>query len=168
MNIDIRSVGDRGACVPALSDIATLGCGPGGAVEVFDFLSPVADSYPGFFQWYFNVFQAGIADGDRKIICKKNGRDLSAVALLKKTPEERKICTFYVAPKHRGRQIGTSLMIDALKWLDIEKPLITVCAERYDDILPMLRKFRFELTGQEFGMYRHNVKEFIFNGQVYH
>jgi hypothetical protein len=52
----------------------------------------------------------------------------------------------------------------ALAWLECEKPLITVCQERLDELRPLLRKFNFTLEQVCHSYYRPTRREYVFNG----
>ena len=56
----------------------------------------VKDDYPNYRNWYQTVQVPGIYDGSRNIIIAHISDRIVGFVSLKKTTEEKKICTFYV------------------------------------------------------------------------
>jgi GNAT superfamily N-acetyltransferase len=122
--------------------------------------------YPEFGSWFWAKVIPGLESGTRLILPSYAGDRLAAVAILKRVPEERKICTLWVAPFARGIGLGGRLLSGSLSWLDCEKPLITVCQERLRELRPLLRKFGFTLEQVCDSCYRAGRLEYVFNGLI--
>lgn len=131
--------------------------------QVYRFLSDLEGFYPQFNSWFHLKVLSGIPNGDRKIITKTSGNRIIAVAILKKTDSEKKICTFRVSEEFRNNGLGTELMKESLKWLEYKKPLITVNEENITEFRSFLPKFDFGHPIELEGMYRNGKSEFIFN-----
>lgn len=130
------------------------------------FLSDLERYYPDFKYWFFNKVCPDLATGRRKILVKKSGDQVIAVAILKKYVEETKICTFRVSESAKRNGVGTKLMIESLEWLECSQPLITVNEEHASEFEGFLRKFHFPKTTTLTGLYRHNKKEVIYNAPI--
>lgn len=122
--------------------------------------------YPGFELWFWGKVVPGLGVGRRRIIPVHAGELLAAIAILKRVPEERKICTLWVAPFARKLGLGSRLLRDSLTWLECDEPLITVCQERLHDLRPILRKFGFTLEEVSHSYYRPGRSEYVFNGLI--
>ena len=103
--------------------------------------------YPDYIDWYQRVFLTGLKRGERALIVATNRKHLVGCALVKKTPDESKICTLFVHPDHRGKGIGTQLMKASLSYLG-PHPLLTVSEQNLAQFQPLLNKFNFHLDGQ--------------------
>src|SRR5436190_8088055 len=93
--------------------------------------------YPQFGPWFWEKVVPGLGNGSRRILPVHAGEKLAGIAILKRIPEERKICTLWVAPFARKIGVGTHLLNDSLIWLECDKPLITVCQERLHELQPL-------------------------------
>lgn len=127
------------------------------------FLSDLEQYYPGFESWYVNKVCPDIITNQRKILIRKLNGEIIAVAILKRSAEEKKICTFRVAESARRKGVGTELMRESLYWLQSNNPLITVNEENTPEFADFLSKFNFHKTGIFNGLYRPDKKEFIYN-----
>ena len=120
--------------------------------------------YPQFASWFWAKVVPGCRDQSRSILQAYAGENLAGVAILKRSPFERKICTLWVAPFARGCGFGQRLLFDSLEWLQFDKPLITVCQERLHELQPLLDKFGFRLEQAAQSLYRPRRLEYVFNG----
>ena len=99
-----------------------LSARPQGAV--YPRLAHLEEVYPDFALWFWTKCAPGIADGSRYIFTQNLGNTFAAV-IAKKSRQERKLCTVYISDGIRSR-VGTRLIIAAMRWLECEKPLLTV------------------------------------------
>ncbi|HAS3568115.1 TPA: GNAT family N-acetyltransferase [Vibrio cholerae] len=125
-------------------------------------LDNVAPLYPNFNIWFKDKFLFNFYIGNRDILFAHNGNNLCAVSLLKKTPEENKICTFYVMPEFQGRELGSKLLEKSLNYLDDKDVLISVSNERLSELYPTLSSKGFVLDNCVEHMYRNeNIEHFF-------
>ena len=122
--------------------------------------------YPQFTSWFWAKVVPGCRDQSRRIIQAHAGERLAALAILKRSPFERKVCTLWVARFARGCGFGQRLLSDSLEWLESDTPLITVCQERLHELQPLLGKFSFRLEQAAQSLYRPGRFEYVFNGVV--
>jgi ribosomal protein S18 acetylase RimI-like enzyme len=127
------------------------------------FLSDLDKYYPNFKSWFFEKVIPDCSIDKRKIIVKKSADQIVAVAILKKSIEERKICTFRVSENAKRHGIGKELMLESLEWLQCNQPLITVNEENASEFEYFLRKFDFQKQSVLTNLYRTNKKEIIYN-----
>jgi GNAT superfamily N-acetyltransferase len=120
--------------------------------------------YPQFASWFWAKVVPGCGDQSRRILQASAGERLAGIAILKRSPFERKVCTLWVARFARGCGFGQRLLSDSLEWLEADKPLITVCQERLHDLQPLLVKFGFKLEQAAQSLYRPERFEYVFNG----
>jgi len=131
--------------------------------EALSFLLPLSTDYPGIEQWFSTKVVPGLRDGSRTLLRVERQGGLVGLGIAKKEDNERKICTVRVAPSHVGRGIGVRIFDSLLKWLDEDKPLLTV----NDNKLPMFERifeyYGFNLTSHTEGLYLPSSVEVGFN-----
>jgi hypothetical protein len=132
--------------------------------RLFASIAHLETFYPQFGRWFWRKVVPGLGNGSRRILPVHTGETLVGITILKRIPEERKICTLWVAPFARQIGVGRRLLSDSLAWLDCDKPLITVCQERLNELQPLLRKFGFSLEQVCDSYYRPGRLEYVFNG----
>ena len=130
---------------------------------IYLFLIETNMQYPAFSVWYDNLFTAGLhLKPEREIIiCEKEYR-VAGVTILKRTKEEAKICTMYVAKQYRHNGIGQRLMKLSLEWLKSQKPVITLDRSKEPEFTGILNRFSFALQERSCGLYRPGNVELIY------
>ena len=120
--------------------------------------------YPAFSVWYNNLFTDDLyLKPEREImICEKEYR-IAGVTILKRTKEEAKICTMYVAKQYRHNGIGQMLMELSLEWLKNQKPVITLDRSKEPEFTGILNHFGFALQKRSCGLYRPGKVELIYS-----
>ncbi len=126
----------------------------------------VKEDYPDYKQWYQNVQVPGVYDGSRNIIIAHIEDRIVGFISLKKTPQEKKICTFYVEKTFRRNQIGTLLASRAVDYLSEEKPLITIPMDKLYEFTKISKKYNWEVTEIRENLYRTTTPEVIVNGTI--
>ena len=124
----------------------------------------VKDDYPDYKDWYKTKQIPGIYDGTRNIIIAHIKDKIVGFVSLKKTPEEKKICTFYVKKNFRQNKIGTILAEKAIEYLEEEKPLITIPMDKLNQFIKISKKYNWEITDIKENLYRTTTPEVIVNG----
>ena len=129
---------------------------------LFVMTQPVGEVYDDYATWYKKTFIDGLKKGERGyIVAKEDKGQVVGCALLKNTPNEKKICTLFVRSDWRGRGVGTELMKSCIKVLG-PKPLLTVSQQNIGKFRPLLQRFGFELSAKK----RINDRiEYHFNDQ---
>ncbi|MGN0711805.1 MAG: GNAT family N-acetyltransferase [Anaerovoracaceae bacterium] len=131
------------------------------------FLRSLVKEYPNFSNWFEGLFlEAGKLKSDREIIVVLDNERIVAASILKKTAEEKKICTFRVSEKYQRQGIGRNLMQMSLSHLQCDKPLITVRNSKYEEFKSLFEYFGFELEQKNFSYYKLLSSELAFNGEL--
>lgn len=139
--------------IATITEFNLYGVGP--------FMHHVSEFYPEFDGWLNFKLLRGLKSGDRKILIVKDNGKIAGLSVLKLTQVENKICTFFVAPEHRGKGYGTKLMKSSLEHF-CGSVDITVCEERNASLYPFLDKNGFQLTSKVEGAYRPGAKEYYY------
>lgn len=122
--------------------------------------------YPEIDRWFETKVLPGIVAGTRRIIVRQDSGHVCGLAILKKESLERKICTIWVRPSHRGAGLGQRLVDESLEWLQCERPMLTVPEEALASFVPLLKRNDFELIQRADGYYRSGRCEYVFNGEL--
>lgn len=134
------------------------------------FLSDLAIEYPFFIEWLEKVFQELMFTDQRFIIlCSGNNIfDIKGVSILKKTDNERKICTLRVDKPYKHQGIGSYLLRKSIEILEDAYPLITVSGIHMKEFAPFLKKHGFVLKDKIKSLYRRGSYEYFFNVPYQH
>lgn len=126
----------------------------------------VKNDYPDYRNWYQTIQVPGLYDGTRNIIIAHIKDRIVGFVSLKKTQDEKKICTFYVEKSFRRNQIGTLLATKAVDYLEEEKPLITIPMDKIHQFIKIAEKYGWEITEIKENLYRTTTPEVIVNGTL--
>ena len=83
--------------------------------EILNLTHNAEQTYPGYFKWFHQTFLEGLKKKERMILIAQESQKVVGCILLKKTPDEKKICTFFVHPDFRKQGIGQKLIKAAFK-----------------------------------------------------
>lgn len=126
----------------------------------------VKNDYPDYRNWYQTIQVPGIYDGTRNIIIAHIKDRIVGFVSLKKTADEKKICTFYVEKSFRRNQIGSLLATKAVDYLEEEKPLITIPMDKLHEFTRIAEKYGWEISEIKENLYRTTTPEVIVNGKT--
>lgn len=126
----------------------------------------VKNDYPDYRNWYQTIQVPGIYDGTRNIIIAHIADRIVGFVSLKKTAEEKKICTFYVEKSFRRNQIGSLLATKAVEYLEEDKPLITIPMDKLHEFTRIGEKYNWVITDIKENLYRTTAPEVIVNGET--
>ena len=138
------------------------------ATKIYMITDFICDDYPNYKKWYFTKQLPETINGEnRNILFVRNPEDYNeiiAMSCLKRTNDERKICTLYVSNKYRRLKIGTMVIEESMKWLGTTKPFITLVDYKLDMFRSIINKYNWELTEIVPGLYNDKTSELCFNG----
>ena len=121
--------------------------------------------YPEYVNWFRTKFISGLKKKERLyIIAQDENQTLVGCALLKNTPQEKKICTLFVDPRFRKKGLGKQLLQQSIKQLG-EYPLITVSNRNLPQLSHLLEHCGFHLSAIKKNVYNPNDVEYYFNDQ---
>lgn len=129
------------------------------------FLADLAFEYPFFTEWLEKVFkELTLTDSRLILLCCDNGIfDIKGVSILKKTSDEKKICTLRVVKSYRNQGIGSCLLQKSVELLEDNKPLITVSGIHMKEFSSFLKKRGFVLKDKVKSLYKRGSYEYFFN-----
>lgn len=123
-------------------------------------------NYPQIEEWYDSKIISGISEGNRYILLATRNNQLAGFSILKEDEIEKKICTFFVYPEHRGHQVAENLFERSFQELNTSKPLITIPENKLNDFQKYIKKYKFRLGNCSY-YYNKNLKEYMFNGLLH-
>lgn len=136
-------------------------------------LDGLEKDYPNILEWYNKKVIPGLETGEREIIlaCKfykmkaheKIHFEVLGYVILKKTPNEKKICTFRVDPKYQHIGIGKRLMEASFSFLETRKPMITISEDNVKSFEPLLKRYNFKLVEKIENLYVQGKIEYVYN-----
>ena len=126
----------------------------------------VKNDYPDYKEWYTKVQVPGLYTNERNIIIAHIKDKIVGFVSLKKTNEEKKICTFYVEKSFRRNKIGTILVERAVEFLEEERPLITIPMDKLNEFIKIANKYNWKITDIKENLYRTSTPEVIVNGII--
>ncbi|TYA14695.1 GNAT family N-acetyltransferase [Paenibacillus faecis] len=142
--------------------------------KLYNHLKELEHCYPKFDHWFYNVVipEVELRDGKREIIIaltqmldtKKTY--LTGIAILKKTKDEKKICTFRIHENYRNMGIGTALFEQCFLYLETRKPLITVSSDRLEMFRNHIDHFDFRIYQSLDNFYKQGSTEYVYNGYL--
>jgi ribosomal protein S18 acetylase RimI-like enzyme len=127
-------------------------------------------TYPKFNEWYNEKIIDSIEkrNNTRDIIFMfvRNGSitEIGGLSIVKKTPDENKICTLFVVEKYRKNGIAKELFKESFKYLNDKKPLFTVSEDNYNEFKNLINEFDFELKEVKHNYYANGKTEYVYNG----
>ncbi|ACB95622.1 hypothetical protein Bind_1999 [Beijerinckia indica subsp. indica ATCC 9039] len=131
--------------------------------EALAFLMPLSGDYPDIVPWFCSKVVPGLRIGTRTLLpIEREGR-LVGLGIGKREEAERKICTVRVAPSHMGRGIGLRIFDGLLKWLNVDKPHLTVSEGKLAAFERIFDWYGFDLTSVRSGVYIPNSSELGYN-----
>ena len=131
--------------------------------KITDFIT---EDYPDYKEWFFKKQLDGVLNGERNILFVRNllnSKEIIAVASLKKSKNEKKICTLYVKDKYRNMGIGGALVEVSMNWLETRNPMITFPAYKLIMFNNLINKYNWQLTEVR---ENNDICELCFNGKI--
>lgn len=138
--------------------------------DPYKYTEELEQLYPDFENWFMTKVRPGlhaeVPERELILLMDPDGGAVAGFAILKKTDEESKICTFRISEGWRNDGAGQKLMKACLEYLGTDKPLITVsekCKSSFDNIF---KQFDFVQTQELDGLYVLGSKEYVYNGYL--
>ena len=134
--------------------------------KIYEITSFLNKSYPNYEKWFYEKQVKGCLNGERNIIFITNDDEIIGIISVKKANEEKKICTLFVKEEYRNKGIGSMLLEESFKFLDTNKPLITIG----DNMLPIyeefINKYKWNFTEKLYDFYVQGINEYCYNGKL--
>lgn len=84
------------------------------------------NQYPNYYKWFYSKNIPRILNGSGEILFTLDCFMIKGIAILKKTEEEKKICTLLVDDPYRNQKLGSKLIEESFRYLETDKPVITI------------------------------------------
>lgn len=134
-------------------------------VEIYKFLNRLVFEYQGFQDWYRNLYSSSYElKPNREIIICEDQLAIGGIAIIKNDYSEKKICTLRVAKEFQRRGIGHNLVELCFRYLNTEKPMITLHKSKLNQFEKLLNYYNFELEQTNKHYYNIFSTELVFNG----
>lgn len=127
------------------------------------FLLPLSDDYPSIDRWFALKVVPGLRRGTRYLLPMERDGVLVGLGIAKNEEDERKICTVRVAPSYAGRGMGVRLFDGLLKWLDDDRPHLTVTQRKLPAFERIFDYYGFAVTSVHQGLYVPHAVELGYN-----
>ena len=131
--------------------------------KLYNELKEAAIFYPNFKYWFYSKVITDILEDKRRILLEIRNNEIAGIAIVKNTPEEKKLCTLRVTNKYQNKGIGLKLFERAFEELNTSKPFLTVSEEKYKEFEKIFKYYGFELTNRVKDYYRKGKSELFFN-----
>lgn len=120
--------------------------------------------------WYRNLFNndSSIKKEREIIICERicDKNKIIGVIILKKTNNEKKICTLKVDKNFKKNGIGKILIEMGLYWLNNDKPIITINSNNFIEFKNLFSYYGFQLEQVLKNYYKLSEIEYVYNGNL--
>lgn len=133
-------------------------------LQALHLIQGLSEDYPNIQDWYCDKVVPGLRLGTRFLLPVHREGELVGVGIAKNDGSERKICTVRVAPHHFGRGLGLRIFDGLLKWLDDDRPHLTVSATKLPAFERIFDWYGFDFTGAEADVYVPGKRELGYNG----
>lgn len=138
----------------------------------YNYSDEMEQLYPDFEKWFRNKVEPNLssvkASRELLLLMAPNSPETEQIvagfAILKKTVEEKKICTFRISNGWRKKGAGRILMNACFKHLGTTKPLFTVSDKCKASFESLIKEYNFQLTEQLENYYANGSVEFVYNG----
>lgn len=134
-------------------------------LELYELLKDMPLEYPNFWEWFGTKVIPGLADGTRRIFTRRVDNKLAGVAIVKKTENERKLCTLFVKEEYASRGTGLFLLDASLKFLETDTPNLTVPLSKLEKFERIFERYEFVKDGRVKGLYKPGAEEVYFNSR---
>lgn len=127
----------------------------------------ITKDYPKHFEHFWTKYIPGIFSGEREIIGIYDSCKLVGLVILKKDEKEAKISTLFIDERYRNRGLASKLIKESFKFLNTDKPLISIAEYKVDMFISIIKKYNWKLTqvlNSEY--YNGKYKEFVYNGKI--
>lgn len=131
--------------------------------KLYNLTSELEMDYPNHYYWFYEKFCKELDGKKRDIVFCLNNDVPIGVVFLKKSIEEKKICTIYVHKTYRNLGIGTQLLLKSFSFLNTTKPLITMPEYKVKEFDNIIKKYHWKKTERIESCYSEK-DEIVFNG----
>lgn len=128
--------------------------------EIYERTDYNTRQYQEYYKWFFQKSIPRVLDKKGDILFAMEGFRIIALANIKNTLEEKKICTLLVEEEYRKKGLGTKLLLESFSILNTSKPVITIEEGKLKEYMSFINEFNWKETSST-KIYTNN--EIIFN-----
>lgn len=134
---------------------------------ILELTKSINATYKQHSKWYSEVFVPGLEKGLRKIVVAIDTQNNPiGVALLKNTPEEKKLCCIFVHQNYRRIGIFSKLLKESYKILNTTSPFFTISGKNMQQYSKAFDKPNFKFSYKKKGVYQKNEWEYYYNNKA--
>ena len=131
----------------------------------FASIEKLGESYPNFYDWYWNKVTPGVICGNDQIIMAYKKDELVGISIIKDSGE-KKLRALRIKEKFQSKGFGLYLIDESLKRLNIDKPLCSVSEKMINDYSRIfINRYKFDISHVYKGLYKKGELEYEFNGR---
>ncbi len=131
----------------------------------FASIEKLGESYPNFYDWYWNKVVPGIWTGNDEVVLAYKKDEIIGVSILKNSGE-KKLRALRIKEKFQSKGFGLYLIDESLKRLNIDKPLCSVSEKMINDYSRIfINRYKFDISHVYKGLYKKGELEYEFNGR---
>ena len=102
------------------------------------------NQYQEYLKWYYTKNIPRVINGTGEIIFYIDGLTVCGLAILKKDVDESKICTLMMSEEYRNKGYAKELLETSFKFLETDKPLITIPTKRIEEFQGIITEYNWE------------------------
>lgn len=102
--------------------------------------------YQEYLKWYYTKNIPRVLNGTGEIIFYLDGLTVAGLAILKKDPDEAKICTLMITEEYRKNGYSKELLESSFEFLGTDKPLITIPSNRIEEFQGIITSYNWQET----------------------
>lgn len=132
---------------------------------VYDFLQDISLNYPKFNYWFFHTVSKELKANheERDILVMLDGAFIVSVMIIKKSKEEKKVCTIKVHEGYRKQNIATYMFEQSIIELDSLFPKFTISENNFPNFDSIIKNFNFKVSYTQNSVYEIGKNEYYIN-----
>lgn len=127
-------------------------------LELYHLTSFNIKQYPGYLNWYYTKNIPRILNGNGESFFDVEAFQLKGLIFLKNDFFEKKICTLYIDEEYRKNGLGQKLLENAFKYLDTDKPKITIPEHKIKDFSKIIEYYNWKETNIIYDYYKKEIE----------
>lgn len=127
-------------------------------------LGMLNNHYPDFHLWLKEQVIPGLKNNERRILLEYRANSLAGIAIIKDTPQEKKLCCLRILPEFRNFGVGLKLFERSFEELNTCSPLLSIAEEQLIFFEKIFKYYKFEVGNEYIDIYRPHKYEYSFNG----
>lgn len=104
------------------------------------------NQYPDYTKWFFGTNIPRILNNKGDIFFSLDGLLVKGIIIVKKTVDEKKICTALIDEPYRNQKLGSKLFEEAFKYLGTDKPIITIPKMKINQFEHFINYYNWKIT----------------------